>query len=419
MKILRGYLIDRQTGLGIGSKDVSFLKLNGTAVTTADSYAQSVFTQTDGNGKFEAWFELSPGPVNVVVDAIPGVEVKVRKSDELSQASPSWFSDISRFARGFQEGFINNFLNEMAVTIGPGHQINIATGAAIFNGSTFSIENGPLAIAGTANPAGPANPRYDLITLRQYNADAAGQLAGQQDIIVTLGTTSAVAPATPTGSTFKDLPLWVVSTPLGSATKTLVLDKRTYTTDLQVHTHDYAETDHTHAAYSLTSHTHAAYSLTSHTHAYAPTVHSHGFEEKYGYISAAGTGGPIIPATTAWQTWTTVAVTGLDPAKTYDGEVEIHTTSYTTDNSVATPAYLFRTDNAADKFALNIVAGLSVIEWHTANLPLPISFTWPIEGVTGVTSHSINLQFKNSTAAVPGWNLMPYGWAKMTLRSRT
>lgn len=229
MKVLTGYLIDRETGVGIASKDVDFLKLDGTAVTTATTYAQSVPTTTDGNGRFSAWFELSPGPVNVVVDAIPGVEVKVRKHDEKAQFGYSWSSDISRFGRAFPSGVVKGFLNELALSVGPLHQINVATGAAVFNGSVFSIENSAMAIAGTANPAGPANPRLDLITLRQYNETAAGQDAGRQAVVVTLGSITSVVPATPTGSDFIDYPIGVVSTALGAAGKTIYSDLRTFT----------------------------------------------------------------------------------------------------------------------------------------------------------------------------------------------
>src|SRR5687768_17122062 len=65
MKVITGYLLDRETGVGISGKTVSFEKLNGDPITTATTYAQSVSSTTDANGRFSGWFELSPGPVNV------------------------------------------------------------------------------------------------------------------------------------------------------------------------------------------------------------------------------------------------------------------------------------------------------------------------------------------------------------------
>ena len=225
MKRLQGYLIDRETGAGISGKTVSFENLAGAAITTATTYAQAVDTVTDSDGKFESWFELSPGPVNVQVD-VSGTEVKVRKHDEMAQFGAVWSSDIQRMGRAFPNGIIDGYLNEMAVTTPSGHNIVIATGSAIIDGHVFSIENGAMTIAGAANNnAGIAN-RLDLVTLRQYKEAASGQDSGRQTVVVTQGVTTGVAPATPTGSDFTDIPLAVVSTAYLAPTKSVHKDLR-------------------------------------------------------------------------------------------------------------------------------------------------------------------------------------------------
>lgn len=360
MKVLTGYLIDRETGVGIASKDVDFLKLDGTAVTNATTYVQSTPTTTDGDGKFVAWFELSPGPVDVVVDAIPGVEVKVRKHDEKAQFGYSWSSDISRFGRAFPSGVINDFLNELAVTAGPGHQINIATGAAVFNGSVFSIENGPMAIAGTSNPAGPANPRIDLLTLRQYNETAAGQDSGRQEVVVTLGTVTSVAPATPTGSSFIDLPIATLSTAIGGASKTV--------TDLRVFTTPSAS------------------------------------DKAMKFFQSSDVA--VVNLTTSYQDILTVSATGLDPNTVYDGEL-YWTVTWLYDNTAAfydSSKWSFDLSNAF--FAGGIQTDrilMSASAMQNSRETGQLSLRWPIQGVTGVASSDFKVRIKSEETQ--GWLL--------------
>lgn len=228
VKELTGYLIDRVTGAGISGKNVSFNKLDGTPVSVSDTLWQQVSGTTDANGRFSARFELSPGPVNVQVD-VSGSEKKVRKSDDKAQMGISWSNDISRIARGLGTGVVGGFLNELVVTANTGHTMFIGTGAAIFNGGVFSIEVNPISVVIPENTNPALTPRIDLITLRQYNESAAGQLSGKQEIIVTLGTTSGVAPATPTGASFVDFPLATVSTSYNSATTSPGKDLRVMT----------------------------------------------------------------------------------------------------------------------------------------------------------------------------------------------
>lgn len=227
MKEITGYLIDRTTGAGIASKAVAFKKLDGSAVSTAETYYQDVSATTDSDGKFYGKFELSPGPVKVEV-TVSGSEKKVRKHDEKAQMGIQWSSDISKLGLAVGDQFLKT-LNRMAPTVGSGHNIQIATGGAIVGGVPFTIENGQMTIAGTSNPGGSGiDPRLDLVTLRQYKESASGQNAGKQAVIITNGTTSNIVPAVPTGSDFTDLPLAVFSTAMGAATKTLYQDRRNF-----------------------------------------------------------------------------------------------------------------------------------------------------------------------------------------------
>lgn len=225
MKQIKGYLLDKTNGSGISGKTVTFTKLDGSLVTTADTLDQSTSAVTAADGSFYGNFELSPGPINVQVDADID-EVKKRLSDERAEFGFQWASDISRIARS-RRGIVAGFLNELAVTVPSGHTIRVNTGAAIFNGSVFSIEMGHQDLAGTANSNASISTRVDLVTLRQYNEDAAGQLSGKQQIVITLGSTSGVAPAIPTGADFEDLPIAEIRTDYNSSTST-VTDRRQF-----------------------------------------------------------------------------------------------------------------------------------------------------------------------------------------------
>lgn len=227
MKELVGYLLDRETGVGISGKTVAFTKLDGSPVTSADTYWQDLSSSvTDSNGRFSGRFELSPGPINTKV-TVSGSEVKIRKHDERAEFGFQWASDISRVARGMR-GVVGGFKNELLPSCPAGHTIRIATGAAIFNGSVFSIENNYMDIAGTTNVNVALTTRIDLVTLRQYNEDAAGQLAGKQQVVVTLGSTNGVVPAVPTGADFVDYPIAEFTTGYNAATKTMSRDRRTF-----------------------------------------------------------------------------------------------------------------------------------------------------------------------------------------------
>lgn len=229
MKELVGYLLDRTTGAGIPGKTVAFTKLDGSPVTSADTFWQSTGGNvTDSNGMFTGRFELSPGPINTKVTVNPGVEVKIRNSNERAEFGFQWASDISRIARN-ASGVIGGFLSELLLAVPGGHTIRINTGAAIFNGSVFSIENGVMDITGVANTNPALTPRVDLITLRQYNESAAGQDSGRQQVVVTLGSTSNVAPPVQTGADFIDFPIGTVSTGYLATSKSLVADLRVFT----------------------------------------------------------------------------------------------------------------------------------------------------------------------------------------------
>lgn len=241
MKEVVGYLIDRTTGLGISGKTVSFKDLGGSAISaggvvasgaSTGSIYQSVSSTTDANGRFVGSFELSPGPVNITVD-VSGSEKKVRKWDEKAQAGVNWMGDLRIMSEAIGNVVIKNYLSDLAPQIVSGHTYRILKGAAAVGGGLISIDNlggaSGVDIVGNANANAALNPRIDLITLRQYSKDAAGQNAGRQAIVVTEGVSTGVAPATPTGSDFEDLPLFTVSTAFGASTKTIASDLRQFT----------------------------------------------------------------------------------------------------------------------------------------------------------------------------------------------
>lgn len=241
MKEITGYLIDRTTGLGIAAKTVSFKDLAGSAISagavnpsgvSTGSIYQVVSATTDANGKFSAIMEFSPGPVQITVD-VSGAEKKVRKWDEKAQAGSNWMSDLSRFGEAYGEVVVAGYLADLAPSIVSGHTYRIGKGAAVVGGGIITIENmggaAGLDITGTANANPALNPRIDLITLRQYKETAAGQNAGRQAVVVTEGVSSNVAPATPTGADFTDIPLFTVSTAFGASTKTISQDLRRFT----------------------------------------------------------------------------------------------------------------------------------------------------------------------------------------------
>lgn len=354
MKRLTGYLIDRATGVGVSGKTVTFKKLDGTDVTTADSYYQNVSSVTAADGKFSGEFELCPGPVNITV-TVSGSEIKKRMHDEQVQFGGAiWSSDIGRIYQARDEGVIDNFLNEFNLSIPAGHTIRLATGGAVFNRGIFTIEHGNYDIAGTANPGGP-NPRIDLITLRQYNDDAAGQLAGKQEVIVTLGSTANVAPSTPTGATFIDLPLWTVSTAQGASTKTIGTDLRSFTP------------------------------------AAAPsTAPFHSRTVAASDMSTSGT----------YTTWLTPTISGLDPTRIYDGEMvmTIHSESNDFSNEAPLWAKCVHANLVDGGFDEGVGISFGYGDW--AYGPGEFSFFWPIVGITGVTSASFTVQLKDTNGQV-------------------
>lgn len=355
MKKLTGYLRDRATGVGVSGKAVTWKNLAGADITSAVTYWQDVDAVTDADGRFEAKFELSPGPVNVTV-TVSGSEVKKRMHDEQVQYGPVWSSDIGRIIAAREEGVIDNFLNELALSIPAGHTIRIATGGAIFNHGIYTIENGPLDITGTANPSGP-NPRIDLVTLRQYDEDASGQNAGRQTYVVTEGSSAGVAPSTPTGADFVDLPLGTVSTAQGAATKTLHSDLRVFTP------------------------------------ASAPST-----EPKHSRTVANS----VFNSTTSLATWITAVISGLDASRIYDGELILHGT-VDVETATAVAALMVSVSHAnlldggfastkdGDSIAVVYPGTYDEFDWQV------FEWTWPIIGLTGVTSMTIPVQLKRGT----------------------
>jgi hypothetical protein len=374
MKQLVGYLLNRETGNGIAGKPVTFQLLNGSPVpaTAPATYTPGAITRgskdtvTDANGRFSAWWELSPGPVNIEIASAlgpPTPETKVRKWDEQAQLGYQWSSDISRLGRGIRNGVVRGFLNELAVSpAGGGHNIIVATGGAIINGLPFTIENGPLTIAGTPNTNPAIASRLDLISLRQYNETAAGQLAGKQDIVITVGTSNNVAPATPTGSDFRDIPLWVLATAYNGTTKTVPADggdKREFTN---------------------------------------PTVADMVPLQASWNYNAAPSALTNLPAT-SWVALpnVTLTISGMSVAKVYDGYLSgiVHFRgngqALTLDMRMApnntTPGL---TDTA-------LLIGFMEAPGVTYNVNLP--FFRPLTGITGVTTFTVTPQFRQLDAS--------------------
>jgi hypothetical protein len=382
MKELSGYLIDRATGLGIAGKAVAFKNLAGASFASAASPWVSLDSVTDANGRFRGRWEFSPGPVNIDV-TVSGSEVKSRKWDEKAQVGSSWLSDQRIFARAIKNGVIDNYMNELAVSIPAGHTIRIATGAAIVNGNIVSIENGNHDVTGTANSNPALNPRIDLVTLRQYNEDAAGQDAGRQEVVVTLGVASNSAPATPTGATFEDFPLATVSTAYLGATKTIAQDLRVFTGH---------ETP-------------------------APLLYD--IDEVATWAAAA------IPITTAYFTAATPQISGLDPLKTYDGELVIHGNwgqqEVTELKQGQGQDLILKVDSP---FMMGGAVIDRIIDYRLWDMDgsgdeyreVKI-FHWssPIIGVTGVSSLSLPIQLKG---VVNEYDRLQYIYSYMTLKER-
>jgi hypothetical protein len=345
MKQIKGYLLNKETGAGVSGKAVSFTKLDGSLVTISDTLAQNTSSVTAADGSFYGNFELSPGPINVTVTAAAD-EIKKRISDEKAEFGYQWSSDISRIARG-QRGVISGFLNELAVSVPAGHTIRIATGGAIFNGGVFTIEMGNQDIAGTANTNASISNRVDLVTLRQYNEDAAGQLAGKQQIVVTLGTTTGVAPAIPTGTDFEDLPIAEVHTAYNASTSTVVDRRQT----------------------------------TGASKSFYQAIPSSGNKKNLGFFTAA-----------------TLTISGLDPEAIYDGilNIELPIVSYSGGANVAITQWKLTHNKSWLRPATITDKDISGDLVGYGNFPTRghLSLSFPIVGLTGVTSETYPLSVR-------------------------
>jgi hypothetical protein len=233
MKKLVGYLIDRETGAGISGKSVFFEDLSSIAISsgTHGTKYQSVSTSTDADGRFQAIFELSPGPVNIRVEAAVD-ETKVRMHDEQAQLGGVWTSDLPTGYQAFGDGVIEDLLDEMDVSVVSAHTIRVKKGASFVDGHVFSIlDMGGAAgvdVAGTANNNAAINPRIDTVCLKQWADTAADQDSGRQEIVIIEGSASNVAPTLPSSSDYTLLPLRDLSTAYLGSTKTLSTDRRVY-----------------------------------------------------------------------------------------------------------------------------------------------------------------------------------------------
>lgn len=362
MKEITGYLIDRTTGVGVSGKAVTFKDLAGvaiaagTAVSTGTpagaSYAQSVSAVTDGNGKFAAWFELSPGPVNTVV-TVSGSEIKTRKADEKAPFGIQWAADTSRVIQALPSGVSRGFLNELAVSNPAGHTIRIATGGAVFGGGVFTIENGNLDIPGSSYTGTPGWSRIDIVTLRQYKESAAGQLSGQQRVVVTEGTgaLAPTAPATPTGADFTDLLLAQLSTAHGAGSKT-VTDRR---------------------------------------------VFSNPSSSDKAQLTTSLRGSGSVSVTTSYTTLQSIVVSGLSPNVVYDGEVLLQ---YEASTDSGGPGAIVLQDITSPYHVGGIAADVLLGGVIPSSVNVPgsnIYHTNPLVGISGVSGFTYDIRLKRSS----------------------
>jgi hypothetical protein len=238
-----------------------------------------------------------------------------------------------------------------------------------------------MTIAGTANTNPALNPRLDLVTLRQYKSTAAGQDSGRQEVVVTLGTTQNVAPATPTGADFTDLPVGVVSTGHNASTKTVSQDLRKFTVPTPE----------------------------------APKVDTDG---------PTGTVGLI---TTYVNTHLTITITGLDAAETYDGDLHIEGNVFFEDLQEPDEMIVYANINKAELVG-GVINDRIVSRWNfqetgrsgeSYRMFMRATLHHPIAGVTGVTSYEIPVKFRKFSAtgsSAPVWVSSFYGYASLRKR---
>lgn len=372
MKRIQGYLLNRETGEGISGKDVFFEALDGSPISSSSTYWQDTHGDaTDADGYFQGDFELSPGPIVTRIDVDSGLETKVRQWNEMAPfGGGPWGSDLRLLARAAGVGVIDGYLNELLVSIPSGHTVRVATGAAVFNGNVFSLENGYYEVTGSANPSGPANPRVDLVYLKQWNDTATGQNAGKQEIVILEGSSSNVAPATPTHADWMALPLAHINTAQGASTKTVSADLRSWSNP----------------------------DSSSKSTVYTGPGH-------FGSTVGMSINGP-------YQNLGTLTVTGLKPGVVYDGDIQVYGSySIFPASGVISDGYIAMATGGIAQVPIGY-NGHVLSGYRAANSEHTSSFyvDLPVIGVTGVTSLSFTMSLQNvsgNTGVVTGYYRYP------------
>lgn len=224
MKVVQGYIRNIPNGTGVSGVSVNILDdVAGTPIPSGGMIKADASPQTtNGSGFFRWTAELSPGPIRVQADIVPGSDVRIRSGQEMMQAGDIFVSDTPVFMRAFTNGVFKSYLNALAVTAsGVSRLVTVNTGAAFLGTGVWEIVT-------TRDVAVPANTtlasRQDLLVLRQY---VAGTYHGKQDLVLVGGTVNAVDPTINTDPNILEFPIARVTTAQNAATST-VTDLRVY-----------------------------------------------------------------------------------------------------------------------------------------------------------------------------------------------
>jgi hypothetical protein len=122
--------------------------------------------------------------------------------------------------------------------------------------------------------------------------------------------------------------------------------------------------------------------------------------------------GSQTPLTTSYQKWADAVLTGLSPSVTYDGKLKF---------LVTFPTSL--SDGQLYQVALDTATGPGLWNKGDVNMFIDVShhsfvFEWPIYGVTGLTTLTIPIRFKNAQAGT-NFYMTPIGWWFIELWPRT
>lgn len=211
-------------GTGVNGVNVSIKKhVDDTTVTTVVSDTDGMFTYTaDG----------SPGPI--YVRAATGDRTRVRSGSATNQIGTIYGSDIPVAIRALGDGVIQGYsdpsvaANNMAVGVGTGLQVLVATGAALLDGHVYRCTSStPLTIS--SNSSGVT--RVDRVVVRLTREGQTEE--GKCVLAVTAGTPGSGAPALTQSSSVWEIGLATVTVANGASSLTSgnITDVRAYCLD--------------------------------------------------------------------------------------------------------------------------------------------------------------------------------------------